>query len=105
MVTCTTIARLHERIEAAVSRLNPEPPMPRHPGLAWLRHVMTNEKGAEAAEAALAEAAREGHEHLKDHPEHPLYGRRVTEEEARATYEAARAAFETRLQGWLKGAH
>jgi hypothetical protein len=43
----------------------------------------------EEAEARIAGAAREGHEHLRDHPEHPLHGRTVTEVEARATYDAA----------------
>jgi hypothetical protein len=94
MVTRTTISKLEQRIEAAISRLDPEPPQPRHPGIAWLRE-MKMKFGAtqEEAEADLAEAAREGHEHLREHPAHPLYGRKVTEEEERAVYEAARAAF------------
>jgi hypothetical protein len=102
MVTRNVIARLSDRIDAAVSRLAPPPPPePRHPGLAALRQMMTAYVGAEKAEAGLAEAAREGHGHLREHPEHPLYGRSVSEEEARAVYEAASATFERQLQRWL----
>jgi hypothetical protein len=46
--------------------------------------MMTLGATEEEADARLAESAREGHESLRDHPEHPLYGRKVTEEEARA---------------------
>jgi hypothetical protein len=55
----------------------------------------------EEAETRLAEAAREGHEHLRDHPEHPLHGRTVSKEEARAVYDAASAKFTAKLQRWL----
>jgi diaminopimelate decarboxylase len=104
MVTRTTIARLQDRIEAVMSRLNPEPPKPRHPGIDWLRKMaMTFGATQEEAEASIAAAAREGHEHLRDHPEHPLYGRMVSEEEARAVYDAASAKFTAKLQRWLGG--
>ena len=85
-----------------MSRFNPEPPKPRHPGLDWLRQMMTRFGDTqEEAEARLAEGAREGHEHLRDHPEHPLYGRMVSEEEARAVYDTASAKFTAKLQRWL----
>jgi hypothetical protein len=37
----------------------------------------------------------------RDHPEHPLYGRIVTEEEATAVYDAARAKGAVQMQRWL----
>jgi hypothetical protein len=103
MVTRTTIARIEQRIKAAMSRIDPEPAKPRHPGIGWLRE-MAMRFGAtrEAAEARIAAAAREGHEHLRGHPEHPLYGRTVTDEEARATYEAARATSEAEWRRFLQ---
>jgi hypothetical protein len=103
MVTRTTIARIEQRIEAAISHLDPAPPEPRHPGMAWCRQMMIRFGATqEEADAQLAAAAREGHEHLREHPAHPLYGRVVTEEEARATYEAARAASSAKWERWLQ---
>jgi hypothetical protein len=103
MVTRTAIARLEQRIEMAISRLNPEPPQPRHPGLDFLRKVLARYGGAEQAEASIAAAAREGYAHLKDHPEHPHHGRTVTAEEAQALDQAARAKSAARLPRWLGG--
>ena len=72
MVTRTTIARLQDRIEAVISRFNPEPPKPRHPGLDWLRQMMMRFGDTqEEAEARLAEGAREGHESSERSPRAP----------------------------------
>jgi hypothetical protein len=85
-----------------MSRLNLEPPKPRHPGLDRLREILARYGGAEQAEASIAEAAREGQEHLREHPAHPLYGRtKVTEEEERAVRDAASAKFKERMRCWL----
>jgi hypothetical protein len=101
MVTRNTVAKLEQRIEAAISRLNPEPPKPQHPGLARLREILARYSGAEQAEASIAEAAREGHENLREHPAHPLYGRTdVTEEEERAVRDAANAKFKEKMRRW-----
>jgi hypothetical protein len=105
MVTRTTIARLQQRIEAAVLRRDPEPPKPQHPGIPWLREIaMRFGATKEQAEAGIAAAAREGHEHLRDHPEHPLNGRRVTEEEESATYAAALAETLARFEAGARKA-
>jgi hypothetical protein len=102
MVTRTTIAKLEQRIEAAVSRLDPEPMTPRSPGLDWRRRtIMMFGATEEEANAQLAASAREGHESLRDHPEHPLYGRRVSGEEAKAVYDAASAKLAEKLQRWM----
>jgi hypothetical protein len=72
MATRTTIAKLEQRIEAAIANLHPKPPKPRHPGIAWLREMkMRFGATQEEAEADLAEAARERHEHLKGAPSAP----------------------------------
>jgi hypothetical protein len=103
MVTRTTIARIQQRIEAAVARRDPEPPKPRHPGIAWLREIAMRFGASRGeAEASIAVAAREGHAHLIDHPRHPLYGRKATEEEARAVAESAESALGRRLQNWAR---
>jgi hypothetical protein len=103
MVTRTTITRFWERIEAAVSRLNPEPPKPQHPGIDWLRrNAIRFGATEEEAEARIAAAARLGHEHLRNHPAHPLYGRSATAEEERAVYESARAQSHELLRRWAE---
>jgi hypothetical protein len=60
MVTRSVIARIEQRIEAAVSRLDPEPPQPQLPDPTSLRDMMMRFGATkEEAEAGLAAAGSE----------------------------------------------